>query len=70
MTEAQWTARHYHELGMEYDFQRHQMRIAELYYRKSYEILKMTPRRHGISMATRATAMPVCLFSGATWRVR
>ena len=43
MTEAQWTARHYHELGMEYDFQRHQMRIAELYYRKSYEILKNDP---------------------------
>ena len=43
MTEAQWTARHYHELGMEYDFRRHQMRIAELYYRKSYEILKNDP---------------------------
>ena len=43
MTEVQWTARHYHELGMEYDFQRHQMRIAELYYRKSYEILKNDP---------------------------
>ena len=42
MTEVQWTARHYRDLGLEYDNQ-HQMRLAELYYRKSYEILKDEP---------------------------
>ncbi|MCR4995376.1 MAG: helix-turn-helix domain-containing protein [Bacteroidales bacterium] len=42
MTEVQWTARHYRDLGLEYDNQ-HQMRLAELYYRKSYEILNDEP---------------------------
>ena len=43
MTETVWNARHNYEVGVEYDNQRHQMRIAELYYRKSYEILKDNP---------------------------
>ena len=43
MSEAARTARHNLEVGMEYDSERHQMRLAELYYRKSYETLKDEP---------------------------
>ena len=43
LTETVWTARHNLEVGLEYDNQRHQMRLAELYYRKAYETLKDDP---------------------------
>ena len=43
LTETVRTARHNLDVGMEYDNQRHQMRLAELYYRKSYETLKENP---------------------------
>ena len=43
MSEAARMARHNLEVGMEYDSERHQMRLAELYYRKSYETLKDEP---------------------------
>ena len=43
LTETVRTARHNLDVGMEYDNKRHQMRLAELYYRKSYETLKENP---------------------------
>ena len=43
ISESVGNARQNYEVGWEYDDQRHQMRIAELYYRKSYETLKDEP---------------------------
>lgn len=43
LTETVWTARHNLKVGLEYDNQRHQMRLAEFYYRKSYKTLKDNP---------------------------
>ena len=43
LTETVRTARHNLDVGLEYDNKRHQMRLAELYYRKAYETLKDDP---------------------------
>ena len=43
MTEAARTALQYRKQALDYDFRLHQMRLAELYYRKAYETLKDNP---------------------------
>ena len=62
MSEAVRTAHHQLEAGKQYDLLRNQMRIAELYYGKSYETLKDDPSQ---SWATFAEAgyRYACLLS-------
>ena len=51
MTETVRNAQHNLKMGWEYDGQRHQMRLAELYYRKSYEILRDDPSQDWFTYA-------------------
>ena len=43
MSEVVWTARHNLNVGLEYDNQQHQIGLAELHYKKSFETLKDEP---------------------------
>ena len=43
MSEVVWTARHNLNVGLKYDNQQHQIGLAELYYKKSFETLKDEP---------------------------
>lgn len=51
MSEAVLTAHHQLEAGKQYDLLRNQMRIAELYYGKSYETLKDDPSQSWATFA-------------------